>query len=164
MGEAKRRSQLDPNYGQFFNLSSVATKNQHSQLVIGELFAAFVPEFKILIRAKTFPDDYQQICTRVTNWIECRLLRYRQEDRTHIAQFILGMIAQLDDYLVIDQYQQKDEVSPVLLCCLFQATKSYFSDEDLSKMKLRLRKLLDQFTHHHETQFFGQSLLEQIQY
>lgn len=143
MGEAKRRSQSDPNYGQFFNLYSTAAKIQHSELVVNELFILFASELKILIRAKAFPDDYQQMCDRITHWLHQRLLRYRPEDRQYIAQFVLGVIAQLDDYSVVDQYQQKDEVSPVLLCCVFQATKSYFSDEALSKMELRLQKTLD---------------------
>lgn len=164
MGEAKRRLKNDPNYGKVFNLSSAAAKAQHSELVVQELFTTFKSEFKTLISATTFSDDYHSICDRISYWFEQKLLHYQQQDREYIAQFTLGMIAQLDDYSVINQYQQKEDVSPVLLCCLFQATKSYFSDEALFKMKLRLQKLLQQFDHHHETQFFGQSLLKQIQH
>ena len=162
MGEAKRRSKNNPNYVRFFNLSPTAAQTQHSRLVINELFAAFAPEFETLIRTRTFPDNYQPTCTRVSDWLDRRLLRYREDDREYIARFILNMIAQLDDSSVVDRYKPSAKVSPVLLCCLFQATKSYFSDETLSKMKLRLQKVLEQFIHHHETQFFARSVLEHI--
>ena len=139
MGQAKHyHSQSDPNYTQFSNLSPAAARTQHSRLVIRELFAAFAPEFKTLIRTKTFPDDYQQTCTFVTNWLNRRLLRYQEGDREYIARFILSTIAQLDDFSVIDQHQQEDDVNPILLCCLFQATRSYFSDEALGKMEREL--------------------------
>ena len=106
MGQAKHyHSQSDPNCTQFSNLSPAAARTQHSRLVIRELFAAFAPEFKTLILTRTFPDDYQQTCTFVTNWLSHRLIRYRQGDREYIARFILSAIAQLDDFSVIDQHQ-----------------------------------------------------------
>ena len=162
MGEAKPPFQSDPNYDKFFHLSPAAALTQHSRLVVSELFATFAFEFETLIRSKTFPHDYQPTCTRLTHWLDRRLLRYREDDQEYIARFILTMIAQLDDSSVVDQYEPSSEISPVLLCCFFQATKSYFSDEALSQIRLRLPKILEQFSHHHETLFFARSVLEQI--
>jgi hypothetical protein len=129
MGEAKRRQQKDPNYGKLPSLSTTSAKSRHSELVIEELFTRFAPDLKKLITAQSFPDDYSQITTNITHWLHHRLQQYRQSDRAYIAQFIFALIAQLDDQLVVDKYQNSHSVSPILLASIFQATKSYFSDE-----------------------------------
>ena len=61
MGEAKRRSQSDPNYSKVFNLSSAAARERHSQLILEQLFTDCRAESRTLISAKTFPDNYQSM-------------------------------------------------------------------------------------------------------
>jgi len=161
MGEAKRRSKSDPTYGKFFNLSSAAAKNQHSGLVLEELFTTFNSELKTLILAKTLPSNYQSTCNRMADWFQHKLLQYRPLDRDYILKFILGMSAKIGDEFVVEQQfgSQQDNVSPALFYCIFQATRNCLSDEALSEFKLHLDKTLQQFQHHESTQ----SLLEQIQ-
>ncbi|MGL5832784.1 MAG: hypothetical protein ACRC1Z_06055, partial [Waterburya sp.] len=60
--------------------------------------------------------------------------------RAYIAQFILGLIANLDNQSVIDKYQHHHQISPILLASIFQATKSYLSDEALADLKQRLQQ------------------------
>lgn len=64
----------------------------------------------------------------------------------------------------MDQYQQDEDVSPILLCCPFQATKSYFGDEALNNLQLRLQTAIEKFERQHQTKFVAQTLLEQIQH
>ncbi|MGL5833218.1 MAG: hypothetical protein ACRC1Z_08295, partial [Waterburya sp.] len=123
MGEAKRRQQKDPNYGKIPNLSTTSAKLRNSELVVEELFTHFATDLKKLIIAQSFPDDYSQITTHITHWLNNRLERYHESDRAYIAQFILGLIANLDNQSVIDKYQHHHQISPILLASIFQATK-----------------------------------------
>jgi hypothetical protein len=85
MGEVKRRSKFDPNYGKIFDLSSTSAKIQHSELVVDQLFTTFSSEFKTLISAQAFPNTYQSICDRISDWLHQRLLQYRPSDLLYIA-------------------------------------------------------------------------------
>ena len=164
MGEAKRRSKSNPHYGKFFTLSSAAAKAKHSKQVVEDLFTAFPSEFKTLISAKAFPDQYQSICDRISPWFEQRLLQYRPQDREYIAQFVLGMAATIGDEFVLDQqFGRKDDVSPAFFYCLFQVTKSYLDDDALIKFKLILQDALEHLEDNGYTKLFTQSLLDQIQ-
>ena len=79
MGEAKRRSKSDPNYGKVFNLSSSSAKAQHSELVVQELFTTFERDFKILMTATALTDDFDSICDRLNHWFELKLLPYQPQ-------------------------------------------------------------------------------------
>lgn len=112
MGEAKRRSQSDPNYGKLFNLSSDAAKARHSQLFVEQLFTDCRTESRALISAQTFPDDYQLICDRLSGWFEQKLLQYRPQDREYLAQYTLGIAATIGDEFVHQKpFGQHDEIS-----------------------------------------------------
>lgn len=164
MGEAKRRSKSDPNYGKFFALSSAAAKAKHSELIVDELFTVFDSEFKTLISAKTFPDDYQSICDRLASWFEQKLLQYRRQDRDYIVQFVLGMAAKIGDEFVLEQqFGRHDTISPALFCCLFLATKSYLDDDALVQFQAILKQALKKLNRDDSTQLFAISLLEQTQ-
>ena len=164
MGEAKRRSKNDPNYGKLFDLSSAAAKARHSELVVDELFTLFHSEFKTLISAKTIPDNYQSICDRTKDWFGKRLLNYRPRDREYIVQFVLGMAAKIGDEFVLErEFGQHGTISPALFCCLFQATKNYLHDDALLQFQAILKKALEKLDPDDSTQLFAVSLLEQIQ-
>lgn len=164
MGEAKRRSKSDPNYGKFFDLSSASAKQKHSELVLQELFTFFSSELKILMSAKTFPAQYPSICERISSWFEQRLLPYRPGDREYIAQFILGLAVTLgEEFSLKDHFGRQDDISLALFHCLFQATKHYLNQDALINLKLRLQDALEHLEDHDSNQLFTQSLLEQIQ-
>ena len=162
MGEAKRRSKSDPNYGQVFNLSSAIAKTRHSQLILEQFFTDCHTESKILISATTFPDNYQSICDRISSWFEQKLLRYRPQDREYIARYTLGIAATISDEFVHDKpFGQKDDVSLTFFCCIFQAIKDYLKPSALNQLKLNFKTKLDQLSPNQPAQPFLQSLLNE---
>lgn len=165
MGEAKRRSQYDPNYGKVFNLSSASAKTQHSQSLLEQFFTDCHTESRTLISATTFPPQYQSICKRVCDWFEQKLLPYRPQDREYIAQYVLSIAATIGDEFVHDKpFGREDDVSLAFFCCLFQALKNYLAPSHLNQLELNLKTKLEQLSPHEPARPFIQSLLEQTQH
>jgi hypothetical protein len=125
MGEAKRRRQLDPNYGKIHRLSNDAVKTQQAELVIKELFTYFSVELKTLMIATSFPNNYLEFTERVKRWLTLRLSRYTPQDRSCIAQFIFALITNLEDGIITDSYDREHPVSPLIICCFLRVTKNY---------------------------------------
>lgn len=164
MGESKRRARLDPNYGKIPHLSTTALKDRHSESVLEELFSHFNLELRQLITAKSFPAHYSEVSDRISDWLHHRLLSYRPEDRTYIAQFIFGLISQLEDESVIDQYGRQNYISPILLCCFLKATKHYFEPESLADLKHRLDQSFEQLQQSSSVDLFTQSIIQDMQH
>lgn len=163
MGEAKRRSKSDPNYGKVFDLSSAAAKERHSQLVIEQLFTDCRHDLNTLLRAQTFPDNYFDICDRINSWFEHKLLQYRPQDHQYIAQYTLGMAATICDEFVQDKpFSQEDDLSFAFFCCIFQAIKHYLEPSSLNQIKHRFEIKLKQLSPNEPTRPFLESLLEQM--
>ena len=162
MGQAKRRKQNNPDYGKVFDLSSTSAKLQHCESVVKEMFTTFNTEFKTLVSAKAFPENYQSICDRITLWFEQKVLKYHPRDRQYIAQFILGLAATIgDEFAPASPFSEGNEVSPALFCCLFQVTRSFLGDESVNDLKFRLQKSLEQADQNNSGRPFAESLLEQ---
>ena len=163
MGEAKRRSKSDPDYGKVFNLSSTAAKARHSQLILEQFFTDYHTESRTLISATTFPNNYQSICERISNWFERKLLNYRPQDREYIAQYTLGIAATIGDEFVQDRpFGQDDSVSLAFFCCIFQAVKNYLEPSTVNQFKLNLETKLEQLSLNKSDRLFIQSLLKSI--
>lgn len=160
MGQAKRRKQNNPDYGKVFDLSSTAAKLQHSELVVKEMFTTFNTEFKTLVSSKTFPDNYQSICNRITVWFEQKVLKYQPRDRQYIAQFVIGLAAEVGDEFVHDRpFNKKVGASPAMFCCIFQVTRSFLSDEAVNNLKLTLQEAIKSLNKDDSARLFAESLL-----
>lgn len=164
MGESKRRARLDPNYGQIPNLSTTALKDKHSESVLEELFSHFNLELRQLITAQSFPDNYAEVSDRISDWLHHRLLSYRPEDRTYIAQFIFDLISEIENKSVTDQYGRQNYISPIMVCCFLKATKHYFDPESLANFKYILDQSFEQLQQSSSVDLFTQSIIQDMQH
>ena len=163
MGEAKRRAQLDPNFGKVPHLSTTALKDRQAELVLEQLFTRFSVELKKLITAQSFPDNYSQVSDQITNWLHHRLLKYYPSDRQYIAQFIFRLMTHLSSESVVDQSGTQNEVSLVLFCCFLKATKNYLAPEALSNLAAKLDRSFAQRRTESPLSIFEESIYQELQ-
>ncbi|MEL6929573.1 MAG: hypothetical protein AAFO95_13170 [Cyanobacteria bacterium J06600_6] len=133
MGEAKRRKQLDQDYGRIPALNSQNQKQQHVDRIIDRLSAQFRQEIKEIAAAESIIEPYDRYCKSMSDWINQQLATYQPEDQTLIASSIMTCYAEI---------AMKYESSPLLIKFFFDVLKSLLSPEKHQQ----LAKIADKIT------------------
>ena len=132
MGEAKRRKQLDSNYGSVPNLTSQSQKQKHVERIIDELSQQFKGEIKEIAAAESIIESYDRYCQLISAWIEQRLAIYQSEDRTSIASSIMSCYAEIT---------AKYESSPLLIKLFFDVLKPWLAPEKRQRIEAIANKI-----------------------
>ncbi|MEO1341302.1 MAG: hypothetical protein AAFV28_09210, partial [Cyanobacteria bacterium J06635_13] len=116
MGEARRRRQLDSEYGSVPSLTSQSQKQKHVDRLINELSEQFSREIKEIAAAETMVEVYDRYRQSISAWIEQRLARYQAKDRVFIASSVMTFYAEI---------AMKYESSPLLIKLFFDVLKPF---------------------------------------
>ncbi len=135
MGEAKRRKQLDSNYGKIHFLATPAEKDKHIKKIIHELFSQFKSELTELITAETIPENYDAIQEKLAAWLSHKLSDYHPCDRTAIANALI---------LYCGEMSAEYDCSPVLFMCFVDMTSPHLPEEERQKITKILENLTAQ--------------------
>ena len=163
MGEAKRRKQLDPNYGRVYSLSNKALKLQEAERILTELFESFSKELKQLMIAVDFPDNYSQTTESIKDCFELRVSKYTHDDRCFIARFIFGLMCHLEETLVADDYNREYPVSPIIICCFLEVTKQYLEPDALSSLKNNFQREYGQLSATEKSHSLSRAFMNKIE-
>lgn len=136
MGEAKRRKQLDSTYGNKPSLTSPNQQQKHVDLVINELSHRFTTEIKQIAAADSQPDTYNDCQQEVANWLNLKLQKYREGDRTLIASSIMTVYAEI---------AMKQETSPLLIKFWFEVLEPYLEKEKRDRIAKIVNKIDREF-------------------
>ena len=132
MGEAKRRKQLDSNYGRVPSLTSQSQKEKHVDRIIDELSQQFKDEIKEIATAESIIEPYHRYCQSMSAWINRRLATYQPGDRTLIASSIMICYAEI---------AMKYESSPLLIKLFFDVLKPLLSSETRQRIEAIANKI-----------------------
>ena len=132
MGEAKRRKQLDSNYGRVHFLTSQSQKQKHVERIIDELSEQFKDEIKKIAAAESIIEPYDRYCQLISAWINRRLAIYQPDDRTLIANSIMIFHA---------EFAMKYESSPLLIKLFFDVLKPLLSSETRQRIEAIANKI-----------------------
>lgn len=137
MGEAKRRKQLDRNYGSIPTLNNPNQQQQHVDRLIDGLSTQFQSEIKQIAAAESIIEPYTNYCQSVSDWINQQLTIYRPEDRTLIASSIMTFYAEV---------AMKYESSPLLIKFFFDVLKPYLSPSRHQQLEAIANKITAEMT------------------
>ena len=143
MGEAARRKKLDPNYGKISRLGTNSLKFKEAEKIIEELFKEFKLTLNKFMKAESIPENYQSDSEKIKQWLDERLLKYQEQDRSTLAQAIFAFIVSLGSEDLVNELGYHTEVSPVLLMCFVKIVKNYLSREENEKLLLKIKESQD---------------------
>lgn len=136
MGEAKRRKNLDVDYGNVPSLTSPNQRQKHVDLIVDELSKKFAAEIKQIAAAESMIDAYDQHKKSVSNWLTSKLESYRQSDRTMIASSIMTVYAEI---------AMEYETSPLLIKFWYEVLESFLSPETRDRIEVIVNKINAEF-------------------
>ena len=140
MGEAARRKKLDSSYGKIPRLSTNSLKFKETEKIIQELFKEFKSTLNELMKAESIPETYQSDSEKIKQWVDQRLLKYHEQDRSTLAVAIFAFITSLGSGDLLEQLGYRTEISPLLLTCFVKIVKNYLSREESEKLLLSFQK------------------------
>ncbi|MEL6495786.1 MAG: hypothetical protein AAFQ41_11805 [Cyanobacteria bacterium J06623_7] len=132
MGEAKRRKQLDQDYGKVPSLSSQGQQQKHIESIMQELSQQFSQEIKDIAAAESIIEPYESYCDAISAWIEKRLAIYQADDRSLIASSIMTCYAEI---------AMKYESSPLLIKLFFDVLKPLLAPEKQQRIEAIANKI-----------------------
>ena len=136
MGEAKRRQQLDANYGKIPSLNSANQQQRHVDLIIEQLSQNFAPQIKHIAAAESMIDAYDAHKQLISDWLNKKLELYHQSDRLFLASSIMTVYAEI---------AMEYEASPLLIKFWYEILESYLSSEKRARIKMIIKKIDAEF-------------------
>ena len=162
MGEAARRKKLNQNYGKIPSLKTKSLKSKEAGKITEELFEEFKVTLSRFIKAQSIPENYQSDSEKIKQWVDKRLLKYHEQDRSILAASIFSLIFSLVGEDVVDEFGYHTEISPLLLTCFVKIVKSYLSREETEKLLLSFQKSRER-AKNLESKFDLDSILEETE-
>ncbi len=141
MGEAARRKKLDSSYGKISRLSTNIMKFEEAEKIIEELFKEFKLTISKFMRAQSIPENYQSDSDKIQQWVDKKLLKYHEQDRSILAGAIFSLIVSLASDDLVDEFGNSIKGTPLLLMCFVKIFKNYFNREKSQQFLLKIQQL-----------------------
>jgi hypothetical protein len=128
MGEAKRRKQLDANYGKVVH--QIRTTQDFDKHLI-RLFRSFSEEWYEYVEGTNF--DLDEVIQKLTNSIEKKFSFYKSSDQQLLATALIHLYSETaNDYLEIlskqDDAVDKTTVHKLFVDCLIKILKPWLNE------------------------------------